>query len=242
MKQDRFGRLYWAAFVLSFGFLCFIFGYVTTTLDYFPSPLMSLVAEELASLYAGTNRFQSDMYVAVSSSRTGVVRYDPERAFNGYTLYISAHTQGAFLIDMQGNIVHEWHLLYDRIWNRSAAIKYPAISQKVMWRDVYLYPNGDVLAVYEGWGPHLFGYGLAKMDRNSKPMWTYLDHVHHDVSVGQDGRIYTLVHAWRTKPISEFPEIKTPCTEGFVVVLSSDGKLLKKVSLFDAFARSNIEA
>lgn len=139
---------------------------------------------------------------------------------------------------MQGTIVHEWHLPYDRIWNSSAIVKYPSVPESLFWRDVYLYPNGDMLAVYEGWSDPLWGYGLAKMNLNSQPIWTYLDHVHHDVSVGADGRIYTLVQSWRTKRIPEFPEIRTPCTEGFVAVLSSDGKLLKKVSLYEAFARS----
>jgi hypothetical protein len=53
---------------------------------------------------------------------TGLISYDPEKAFNGYTLYapmqlptpkwngVYSEPSYAYLIDMKGNEVHRWHL------------------------------------------------------------------------------------------------------------------------------------
>ena len=42
--------------------------------------------------------------------KTGLIEYDRSRATNGYTLFspINAHT--TYLIDMEGEVVHEWEL------------------------------------------------------------------------------------------------------------------------------------
>ena len=41
---------------------------------------------------------------------TGVTIYNPEKCFNGYTLF-QACEQGATLIDMNGGVVNHWHNL-----------------------------------------------------------------------------------------------------------------------------------
>jgi hypothetical protein len=215
-----------------------MYGFVSPLLHIFPYNLVAAAFLEMPHLGAATDVFHSDMYVAARYSNAGVVRYDPERAFNGYTLFSSGNSLAAFLVDMKGQMVHQWHLPYERIRNASTGLEYNEIPEDLLWHGIYLYPNGDLLAVYEGWGTKFYGYGLAKMDRDSRPVWTYMDHVHHDVAVGPDGRIYTLVQNWRTQPIPGLPKVTMPGKEGFVAVLSPEGKLLKKVSILDAFARS----
>ena len=34
--------------------------------------------------------------------------HDPSKAFNGYTLFATMYGQDAWLIDMEGNVVHHW--------------------------------------------------------------------------------------------------------------------------------------
>ena len=38
----------------------------------------------------------------------GLVRHNPAKAFKGYTLFAPMSTNDAFLVDMEGNIVHHW--------------------------------------------------------------------------------------------------------------------------------------
>ena len=49
--------------------------------------------------------------VEVFQTTTGLKQYDPEKAYNGYTLFYAGTRGGggvAFLIDMNGNVVHTW--------------------------------------------------------------------------------------------------------------------------------------
>src|SRR5215471_21387890 len=39
---------------------------------------------------------------------TGTTMYDPERAWNGYTVLSPLNTQAAVVIDMNGNVVKQW--------------------------------------------------------------------------------------------------------------------------------------
>ncbi|MCX7718029.1 MAG: arylsulfotransferase family protein [Candidatus Sumerlaeaceae bacterium] len=171
---------------------------------------------------------------------TGVLRNNPTLSFAGYTLYTSAHDQGARLLDPDGRVVHEWQKSFAEIWpdGRHLAPTPRVDPEFLMWRHAYLYPNGDILAVFEGLGVTPWGSGLAKLDRNSRVLWTFDDRVHHEVDVAPDGRIAALTHALRDKPLGNLSFLQTPLVEDFVVILSPDGKRLGTWSLYEALAAS----
>ena len=59
---------------------------------------------------------------------TGLLQMNREKAFDGYTLVTSTTSKRAFLMDMEGKVVHKWQM------------KYPAGLY------AYLLPNGNLLA------------------------------------------------------------------------------------------------
>jgi hypothetical protein len=101
-----------------------------------------------------------------------------------------------------------------------------------------LYPNGDLLAVYVAVGDTPWGYGLVKMDKNSRVLWKYLGHAHHDVDVGRDGNVYLLTQEIGKDDVPRLPAVRPPRIDDHVVVLSPEGRELAKVRLLDAFLRS----
>src|SRR6266852_7507491 len=49
----------------------------------------------------------------IRRSRTGLVAHDPDRAFQGYTLFTPMFGDGTvYLLDMHGEVVHTWRLPY----------------------------------------------------------------------------------------------------------------------------------
>jgi hypothetical protein len=47
----------------------------------------------------------------IRRSRTGLVAHDPDRAFQGYTLFTPMFGDGTvYLLDMGGEVVHTWRL------------------------------------------------------------------------------------------------------------------------------------
>jgi outer membrane protein assembly factor BamB len=83
-----------------------------------------------------------------------------------------------------------------------------------------------------------WGYGLVKMDKNSKVIWKYFDYVHHHLDVTEDGKIYVLTNNIRNNVIKGYEYLAPPRIDDSVVVLSPEGKRIKKVSIMDAMLRS----
>jgi hypothetical protein len=49
-------------------------------------------------------------------ARSGILRFDPERARPGTNLLVSGHLAGAQLLDMEGRVLHEWRCNLRDAW------------------------------------------------------------------------------------------------------------------------------
>ncbi|HEY4563431.1 MAG TPA: arylsulfotransferase family protein [Thermoanaerobaculia bacterium] len=156
-----------------------------------------------------------------------VVESDPRAAYDGLNLYVSGHAAEAVLMDMHGRTLHRWRYPLRRLWPDLA--KDPEMAKLEYWRRAYLYPNGDLLAIYEG-------LGLVKLDARSRVLWAHRGGTHHDLCVTGDGTIYTLDREGKIIPrISP----RQGVLEDFVTVLDPGGKVLRKISILQAFERSS---
>jgi len=189
-------------------------------------PQVGLSAEQLAEI----EDLEAIGYLSgsvLASGRTGVTVLDSERAHPGLNLVVSGHAPEAYLMDMEGRILHRWARTFDSIWPQLK------VTRKVrknghMWRRAHLYPDGDLLAIFEG-------IGLVRLDRASGVEWAFGENAHHDVDVGPEGRIYVLTRSARLVP--RFHPSK-PVLEDFVTVLSPEGDPMRRVSVLAALADS----
>lgn len=181
---------------------------------------------------------QTDAWVKARSDERGVTIHDPAGAFSGLTLYTSGHRASAFLVNMEGDVVHEWNLPFSQAWDNTASYRKPRPDGFVFMRKAKMFPNGDLLAVYVGLGDTPWGHGIVKMDKDSNIIWKYLDRAHHDIAVGPQGRIYALTHRMREQPVSRYGFLEPPVIEDFLTILSSEGTLESRISLLDAVSHS----
>ena len=112
--------------------------------------------------------------------------YTGVKALDGYTLFAPIAGTTAYLIDMDGNIVHEWGLSGN-----------PGHS-------VYLLEDGTLLSTYnivtdhfEGSG--VSGGGLEMLDWEGNQLWSYelsneTFHLHHDVEYMSNGHILVIAY------------------------------------------------
>jgi hypothetical protein len=159
----------------------------------------------------------------------GVTVYDSTRTWDGLNFYTSGHEPGAVLMDMRGNVLHEWKHSFIDAWRQGPGGELPRSSKgSGFWRRAYLFENGDVLAVFDG-------HAIIKIDRNSKLIWARFGGFHHDLDVLADGRIFTLL-----REPSILPEINPdrPVLEEFIVVLDENGDEIDRVSQLAAIMRS----
>jgi hypothetical protein len=159
---------------------------------------------------------------------TNVVRYDSARAYAGLNLLTSGHGPEAVLMDMEGTVLHRWSAGFDALYpDRKPAVPAGHPGRK-FWRRVALYPNGDLLVIFEG-------IGLAKLNAASQPIWAAKLGAHHDLEVLPDGTIYVLTRKAGARPGHNQGR---PILEDFIVVLDADGRVQREVSLFDALLSS----
>lgn len=162
--------------------------------------------------------------VRAAPAIVSVTVHDPARALQGWNFYVSGHGCEAFLIDMQGAVLHRWSYDYDKLWPE---MEVPAALGRGTWRRAYLFPNGDLLAIHDG-------IGMIKLDRDSKLLFEYPGRTHHDVDVLEDGRIWTL-----SRKVELIPRIdpEVPCMDDFLVELDAEGRELRRISVLECLER-----
>jgi len=155
-----------------------------------------------------------------------VVEHDRGAAFPGLNFYVSGHAAAAVLMDMGGRTLHRWRYPLRRLWPDLA--RDPGMAKLEYWRRAYLYPNGDLLGIYEG-------LGLVKLDARSRVLWAHRGGIHHDLAVLADGTIYALDREGKILPRIN---PKEGVFEDFVTVLDASGRPVRKISILECFERS----
>ncbi len=228
--------------VAAIAFLAFVAGSFVTFEGIFP-------AKQLTDAFRGGQAmleqetqydtpFPQELWQPARTEAKGVTIHDPERAAAGLTLYSAGDGQKVRLISMTGEVVHEWYLPFSAVWDDSAAVRQPRPDSQIYVEKAHLLPNGNLLAMYVAVGDSPWGYGLVEMDRDSKPLWKYLQQTHHDFDVAADGTIYALTHEIRDDVVPGQEHLAPPRIDDYAVVLSKDGQELKKVWLLGALATS----
>ncbi|MCP4402347.1 MAG: hypothetical protein GY801_34205 [bacterium] len=178
----------------------------------FPSlpPLIS-TPEKSSSLEA----LQSLPYLTWRSAeqtirQSGVTHYEPAKAFEGLNLYNPRNLATAYLIDMHGTVVHTWS---------------KKIDDDDSWHHIKMDKDGDLFAIVKD-------KMLIRLDWDSQVKWVKNLRAHHDIAFAENQDIYVLV---RQDEMVRFHGIPTPILNDYIMILSQDGTLKQKVSLFEIF-------
>lgn len=234
MRAWRRPLIRWVAlFVFAFGLGIF---YAATN----ARQIGGLVNTVQLSLSLG-NKSATGNWFPARFERTGVLRYDRARAQPGDTLYGVAPDLSVHLIDMDGHELHRWSVTRDEIMpeaTHQSRTFFGVLEAQVEGR--HLYPNGDLLMVYEQQAMGEWGGPVIKLDKDSHIIWKADVKSHHALQVAGD-QIYVLTQTFM--PPSPPPAI-VPSLEGMpyidddVSVLDSAGKVLASHSVLHALANS----
>jgi hypothetical protein len=189
----------------------------------------------------------SDQDQELTPAATATLVDQPDKTFDGFTLYTCSSTEAnssrAFLINMRREVVHKWSLSFSQIWPHPSHLRGPVQDSLVCIFACHPYPNGDLLVVLHGLEQIANGYGLIKLDKDSNVLWKYAANIHHDVDVGDDGTIYAIQHDIADDMPAGLEFIPTPCLVDSLVLLGPDGTLKKKpIPILEAFRDSRYRA
>jgi hypothetical protein len=162
----------------------------------------------------------------------------PDRTFDGFTLCMYGGNARAVLVNMRGEVAHQWQVPFSTLWPAPKHIKGRVSDASVYFNDGYVFPNGDLVAILEGPvnpGNPSVGYGLVKLDKDSRVIWKYAAWCHHDLDIAEDGTIYVITHQVADTVPRGLRHIPTPCMVDAVDVLSPGGEFRKRIRLPEAF-------
>ncbi len=145
-----------------------------------------------------------------SHDKRGVTIHDPERAYPGLNLYSPRESHRAFLLDMEGEVLHRWDV---------------AIGKNDTWQLVEPLVDGDLLVINAN-------QRMMRIDRDSRVRWQLERRVHHDVTVAASGEMFVV--AREERQIARSGRVM-PILDDIVLRLSSDGEVIDQLSIFDLF-------
>ncbi len=147
-----------------------------------------------------------------AEKRDGVIEFRKDASEPGLNLYNSYYQPGAALLDMDGHFLHRW---------RSDA-------GGPNWHYVQLLPDGDLLVLIED-------EMLMRLDWSSRVLWKTPMRAHHEISVAENGDIYTLSGA---EEMVSFFGLRVPVINEYIEVLDGmTGVFKKRLSLFALFRK-----
>ena len=137
--------------------------------------------------------------------QTGLLQHDPSRSYAGYTLVAPFRHPTCYLVDMDGETIHQWNL------------------PGPLGSKAYLLPGGNLLGsvVTDEGAPLKAAKGghLFELDWDGNTVWEHVDHnQHHDLRRLEDGN--TLYIAWE-----ELSDEVASRILGGVVGTERDGKI-----------------
>jgi Arylsulfotransferase (ASST) len=169
---------------------------------------------------------------------SGLHRYDPARTQPGYTLYTVAPDLSAHLIDMNGHEVHRWFVPKDEALREANGPRTLFGLLEPQVEGGYLYPNGDMILIYEVKALDSPAAPLVKLDKDSHIIWRTEIQSHHAIQIVGD-KIYALTGAIM-EPLPQQPPTRpkdalTAAGGEHVSVLDSNGEALSSHSIAEAW-------
>lgn len=236
---ERFGR---AGFIVCVGFLVFVIGSLSADQNWLASQWVRDASSAAQALIAQT-RMNSEscppfLWFPATTDQRGLTQSDESRMQPGYTLYTAADSAQAILLDEQGHVAHRWEAPFSQVWPQGKQVSGWLEDRSIYIRRAHVFPNGDLLALYESPAHTPNGCGMARLDRDGKVLWTFDENTHHDFCLADNGAIVTLTHDIRREPRENWRQLATPIVDEFVTILTPDGELVKSISLLDALGKS----
>lgn len=223
--------------------MVFLAGMTVGRVGLFPWPVVNSAIDAVTDLRENWRHYLGvgSKYEAPTNRSTGgVTVHDPALAFDGFT-FVAAYRSdkpgryNAYLLDMEGNVVHEWDAYFRRVWPNPTHVDARGWDGSVEIHGAYLYDNGDILV-------DLGGAGTAKLDRCSNVLWTVEQHTHHHIEPLPDGGAITPSKIRRHEERPETPYVGLG-PSGFydddtVLLLNADGTVRHEESVIDILYRS----
>lgn len=235
----------WDRIFFGLGILILIYGYGLATIPFQLFPYGILRDARLAALdwkanwatYTETKPGQF-LRPAVYAGN-GLIRNLSEKSQPGVTFFTGFRDNhvALWLLDSQGTVIHQWNADFTRLWPKPTHIKGYFVPSKNDWythiHGALLFPNGDVIFNFEY-------LGMIRLDKCGNVLWRLPYMTHHSLHLGEDGTIWASGRKFHHRE-DGFPGMMPDFWEPTAIQVSTDGKLLREVSILEVIYRNGVE-
>jgi len=164
---------------------------------------------------------------------------DPARSWPGYTFFTGFHNgvPGAFLMTMEGEVVHEWPFSLDEMWEVAGLPGEPVARMEIGIHGAVLLPHGDVVM-------NVAGGAFTRIDRCGNYVYAIDIDAHHSVDVLPDGSALTTGQWIETERRPDRPRLwpgpNGTYQDDTIALISPKGALLEQHSIIDLLYESDL--
>jgi hypothetical protein len=244
MKKLNISRI---IFLTSCAIMIFLYGVVSSRLDWAPYPLIEGVKDSIKDVYQDRHALLNlDPAPFLQPARhvgNGVTVNQVEENNVGWgdeLILLSSfydRSNELQLIRRDGTVVARWPVKYTELFPDTGHMYDPPLSDwNVDLHGSLILPDGSVVFNFE------YG-GMVSLDRCGTVNWTVERATHHSTEQADDGSFW--VPGRRHHPAgspSPFPPYKTPYAEDTVINVSSDGEILHELSVPQMLYDAGMEA
>ena len=235
-------KISFIVFIISLMIFTFLFGLVTASFEWFPFPYFQKAWYTAKNLWQDATTLHN-INPARYPDKTGVLVYKKDKVYPGITLISGSWNPGdedwyygIQLVDLDGNLVHQWKLDPSKIWPESPHTDHTAgqhnKKRKTMIHGTIIYPNGDIVFNFEY-------LTLVRMDWDGNIIWKLPYRTHHSVFEDENGSLWVCGAKWREENVPEYPHLYPNYTEDMIVKVSPDGDIKREISILKVLYESN---
>lgn len=223
-----------AAFAVLFAFfllIAFAYGVAVVRYKLFPYRYVGQVEEAVRWSLDTVADNRSWYYEPTERTETSYIAEDfaDREGLNLVTAMGPDKSLALKVVDMRGELVHEWSVDWFETWPNPDHLPANAVPQTRPGTHIHgakLLPNGDIVFNYEM-------QGSVRMNACGDVLWRLPYQTHHSVHLDDDGVFWMSGVNTRSEKLAKYPNHIPPIRETTIVKVSQEGELLEEFSVFD---------
>lgn len=216
--------------------LCFTYGVAVGKWGVFPARILNAGWDSLSRL-VGKPTNPHWVHPARYEGE-GVVVCKEQQVYPGVTLVTGNWSDGydpelgLRLLDLHGNVLHEWRCDAGKLW--APYDQAYVTAEETYIHGALLLPDGEVIF-------NLEYFGLVKLNSRSKVVWKLRYRTHHAIFQDEDGAVWVCGAKLHLDSTPSFPGLKPMFLEDTILKISPDGVVEREISVLDVMYKSGYQ-
>jgi hypothetical protein len=213
-------------FCASLVLLAFAYGVAVGRLEIFPWKMIRQAISSARDVRSKLAAEPSWLYAPTTYTRKLPI-HDRDAAYPGLNLVTSVQADNrlaAYIMDMDGRVVHSWDVDWFRVWPDASHLPEKARPRErpgTHIHGVVVLDDGDIVYNYE----HL---GLVRLDLCGQVVWRLPYRTHHSIHMDDDGDLWVSAQLNRVDA-GAYPNYKPEFVEPMILEVSQDGKIKREI-------------